>query len=418
MATKYIADRFTRTTNTEWRTKMKLFKQLLLIPALLLLFGNAEAQIAVKGETIYTMAGDPITDGVVLIKDGKIERVGAASSVNIPSNYEVHEAKVVTPGLIDAHSVVGLAGYLNQDHDQDQLETSSAIQPELRAIDAYNAREKLVHYLRDNGITTVHTGHGPGAIISGQTMIVKTAGETVDESVVVPAKMLAFTLGSNLSRAISKPGTRSKGIAMLRQELIKAQDYLEKRNSEEDYSKDLGMEALADLLEGKLTALVTVHKANDIMTALRLQEEFGFPMVLDGVAESYLVMDEIKESGFPVIVHPTMIRTGGDAKNASMETAGKLYEAGIPVAFQSGFEGYVPKTRVVLFEAGVAAANGLGKENALKMLTIDAARLLNIHDRVGSLEAGKDADIAMFDGDPLEYVTNITGVIINGEKVK
>ncbi|HBQ60765.1 MAG TPA: amidohydrolase, partial [Balneolaceae bacterium] len=100
---------------------MKLFKQLLLIPALLLLFGNAEAQIAVKGETIYTMAGDPITDGVVLIKDGKIERVGAASSVNIPSNYEVHEAKVVTPGLIDAHSVVGLSGYLNQDHDQDQI---------------------------------------------------------------------------------------------------------------------------------------------------------------------------------------------------------------------------------------------------------------------------------------------------------
>lgn len=397
---------------------MKLFKQLLLIPALLLAFNTANAQIAVKGETVYTMAGDPITDGVVLVKNGKIEAVGKASDISIPSEYEVHEAKVVTPGLIDAHSVVGLAGYLNQDHDQDQLETSNAIQPELRAIDAYNSREKLVGYLRSNGITTVHTGHGPGALISGQTMIVKTAGETVEESVVVPAKMLAFTLGNNMSREISKPGTRSKGIAMLRQTFVKAQDYLEKRNGDEDYSKDLGMEALADLLEGKLTALITAHKANDIMTALRLQEEFGFPMVIDGAAEAYLVLDEIKASGFPVIVHPTMIRTYGDAKNASMETAGKLYKAGIPVAFQSGYEGYVPKTRVVLFEAGVAANNGLGKENALKVLTIDAAKLLGIDNRVGSLEAGKDADIAMFNGDPLEYITNVTGVIINGVKVK
>ena len=399
---------------------MRSFKKLLLIPALLLAFGfnSAEAQIAVKGETVYTMAGDPITNGVVLIKNGKIERVGSASSVNIPSNYEVYEAKVVTPGLIDAHSVVGLAGHLNQEHDQDQLETSSAIQPELRAIDAYNAREALVGHLRDHGITTVHTGHGPGALISGQTMIVKTAGETVEESTIVPAKMLAFTLGNNMSGQISKPGTRSKGIAMLRQEFIKAQDYLEKRNDDEDYSMDLGMEALADLLEGKLTALVTVHKANDIMTAVRLQEEFGFPMVLDGAAESYLLIDELKEAGFPVIVHPTMIRTYGDSKNATFETAGKLYEAGIPIAFQSGYEGYVPKTRVVLFEAGVAAANGLGMENALKVLTIDAAKLLGINDRVGSLEEGKDADIAMFDGDPLEYITNVTGVIINGEKVK
>lgn len=399
---------------------MKLFKKLVLIPALLLAFSfnTAEAQIAVKGETVYTMAGDPITNGVVLIKDGKIERVGSASSVNIPANYEVHEAKVVTPGFIDAHSVVGLAGHLNQDHDQDQLETSSAIQPELRAIDAYNAREALVGHLRDHGITTVHTGHGPGALISGQTMIVKTAGETVEESMIVPAKMLAFTLGNNMSGQISKPGTRSKGIAMLRQEFIKAQDYLEKRNGDEEYSMDLGMEALADLLEGKLTALVTVHKANDIMTAVRLQEEFGFPMVLDGAAEAYLIMDELKEAGHPIIIHPTMIRTYGESKNATFETAGKLYKAGIPIAFQSGYEGYVPKTRVISYEAGVAAANGLGMENALKVLTIDAAKLLGIDNRVGSLEAGKDADVAMFDGDPLEYITNVTGVIIDGEKVK
>ncbi|SMO61574.1 amidohydrolase family protein [Gracilimonas mengyeensis] len=398
---------------------MKLIKLLVLIPALLLsAYSTTDAQIAVKGETVYTMAGDPISNGVVLIKDGKIERVGSASSINIPSNYEVYEAMVVTPGLIDAHSVVGLAGYLNVDADQDQLETSNPIQPELRAMDAYNAREALVGHLRNHGITTVHTGHGPGALISGQTMIVKTTGNTVQDALVDSTTMLAFTLGNNLSRAFSKPGTRAKGIAMLRQELIKAQDYLEKRNSDNPPSRDIGMDALADLLEGKIKALVTVHRAHDIMSAIRLQEEFGFPMVLDGVAEAYLIMDELKEAGYPIVVHPTMIRPGGDAKNASMETPGKLYEAGIPIAFQSGFEGYVPKTRVVLYEAGLAAANGLGMENALKVLTIDAAELLEIDNRVGSLEAGKDADVAMFDGDPLEYLTKVTGVIINGEKVK
>lgn len=383
-----------------------------------LLPAESEAQTAVRGETVYTMNGDPITNGVVLIRNGNIERVGSADRITIPSGYEVFEAAVVTPGLIDAHSVVGLAGHLNQDHDQDQLETSSAIQPELRAFDAYNAREALVGHLRDHGITTIHTGHGPGALISGQTMIVKTTGETVDEALVDSTTMLAFTMGDNLSGAISKPGTRSKGVAMLRQELIKARDYAEKRASDDPPSVDLGMEALADLLEGKVRALVTVHKANDIMTALRLQREFGFPMVLDGAAESYLIVDEIRKAGVPVIVHPTMMRTYGDGQNASMETAGKLHEAGIPIAFQSGYEGYVPKTRVVLFEAGVAAANGLGKENALRVLTIEAAELLGLENRVGSLERGKDADIAMFDGDPLEYTTQVTGVFIDGVKVK
>ncbi|MGB0348165.1 MAG: amidohydrolase family protein, partial [Balneolaceae bacterium] len=131
-----------------------------LLIALVFVTQTAFAQIAVKGELVYTMAGDPIENGVVLIKDGKIERVGTERRVSIPDNYEVYEAAVVTPGLIDAHTVVGLAGYLNQDDDQDQLETSNAIQPELRAIDAYNAQEPLVGHLRSLGITTIHTGHG------------------------------------------------------------------------------------------------------------------------------------------------------------------------------------------------------------------------------------------------------------------
>jgi imidazolonepropionase-like amidohydrolase len=379
------------------------------------LISHSEAQIAVKGETVYTMNGSAITNGVILINDGKIEAVGSESDVSIPGGYDVHEAKVVTPGLIDAHTVVGLAGYYNQDHDQDQLETSNAVQPELRAIDSYNAREFLVQYLNTKGMTTIHTGHGPGAVISGQTLITKTAGETVEESLIEPSKMLAMTLGSGIRRNFSSPGTRSKAVAVLRQELIKAKEYAEKRAEGEEQSRNLKSEALADLLDGEMTALVTAHTSHDIITALRIQEEFGFDMVLDGAAEAYLVIAEIKEAGVPVIIHPPMIRPSGDAKNANMETAAMLADAGIPIAFQSGYESYVPKSRIARYEAAIAAANGLGFDNAMHALTMGAAEILGIADRVGSLEEGKDADVVLFDGDPFEYVTNVQAVIINGE---
>ncbi len=379
---------------------------------------SAQAQLAVKGQTVYTMDGQAISDGVVLVSDGKIEEVGPQGSISIPDNYEVHESKVVTPGLIDAHTVVGLAGIYNQDADQDQLETSNAIQPHLRAIDAYNAREELVKFVLDKGITTVHTGHGPGALISGQTMIAKTAYNTVEEAVMDSTTMIALTLGSGVRRNFKKPGTRAKGVAMLRQKFIKAKEYAEKQNGDNGNGRDLEMEILADVLGGKVTALITAQKASDIMTALRLRDEFGFKMVLDGAAEAYLVLEEIKKSGVPVIIHPTMVRTYGDTKNASFATAAKLQEAGIPFAFQSGYEGYVPKTRIALFEAGLAVANGLPREAALRALTIDAAGILGIEQRVGSLSPGKDADLVLYDGDPFEYTTHITGVVVDGNVVK
>jgi len=371
-------------------------------------------QIAIKGETVHTSAGDPITNGVVLINDGTIERVGPESSVRIPSGYEVHEAAVVTPGFIDAHSVVGLAGIFNVDADQDQLELSSAVQPELRAIDAYNAREELVKVLRDRGVTTVHTGHGPGAVISGQTMIVKTAGSTVGEALVDSTTALAMTIGSGVRSNFDSPGTRSKAVAMLRQQLISAQEYME---GGDDQPRDLGKEALVKLLNGEIYALITAHKSYDIMTALRLQEEFGFRLLLDGAAEAYMVMDEIKEAGVPVIIHPTMMRLGGDGEHASFETAGKLADAGITVLFQSGYEGYVPKTRVVHFEAAIAVANGMDYNMAMSALTIDAARVLGIDGQTGSLERGKQADVVLFNGDPFEYTTTAERVIIDGRVV-
>jgi imidazolonepropionase-like amidohydrolase len=380
------------------------------------------AQVAVRGETVYTMAGAPIRDGVVLVRDGRIERVGPASSVAVPQGYRVLTAKVVTPGLVDAHSVVGLAGALNQPQDQDQLDKSDPIQPELRAIDAYNAGEALVEWLRGYGVTTVHTGHGPGALSSGQTMIVKTVGDDVGEALVDSATMVAFTLGSSVSGNFKSVGTRGRGMAMLRAELVKAQEYRGKiRAAGGDVTKvanrDLGLEALVRVLDRQMPALVTAQKTTEILAALRLAEEFGFRLVLDGAAESYRMVDDIRRANVPVILHPTMVRLGGDTDGATLETARRLREAGITVALQSGYEGYVPKTRVVLFEAAVAAANGLSFEDALRTVTIDAARIIGADRRVGSLEAGKDADLALFDGDPFEYTTHVCAVLVNGRVV-
>ncbi len=378
------------------------------------------AQIAIVGETMYTMAGPSIRDGVALLRAGKIERVGPASQIKIPAGYRTLRAKVVTPGLVDAHSTLGLSGYLNtpQDQDQDQVERSAPMQPELRAIDGYNAQDPLIDWARSFGVTTIHTGHGPGILMSGQTMIVKTTGKTVEDAVVNPFAMLAMTLGDGARETSGKsPGTRSKAVAMLRGELIKAQEYSHKWDKVEkgkEPSRDLHLEALARVLKGEIPLLVTVNRANDILTAIRVGREFNIRIILDGAAEADQVLNAIKASGVPVFVHPTMERASGDTENISFETASKLKAAGIPFALQTGFEGYVPKTRVLVFEAGMAAANGLSFEDALRSVTIDAARLIGQEQRIGSLEAGKDADIAMYDGDPFQYTTHCVGVLVNG----
>jgi len=385
--------------------------------------GNGLAQdLVVKANTLHTGTGEVITDGVVVIEGGLIREVGAASRVSIPDGAYVVEVPVATPGLVDARSTVGLSGAMNQPHDQDQLEGSAAIQPELRAIDAYNPRERLVEWLRQHGVTTVHTGHGPGEIISGQTLIAKTIGDTVGEAVIEPAFAISATLGEGATRHGRKsPGNRSKAVAMLREQLIKAREYGEKTSSEEGTgaSRDLALEALASVLAREMPLVVEVHRHNDIMTALRLADEFEFDLVLAGVADAQLVMDEIKAAGVPVILHPTMARAwGGSAMaNFSFTTAAKLTDAGIPVALQSGYEGYVPKTRVVLFEAGVLLGYGVSRTQALQMITLVPARILGIDDRVGSLEPGKHGDLALFDGDPFEYTSHVVGTIIEGRRV-
>lgn len=269
----------------------------------------------------------------------------------------------------------------------------------------------LVEWVRGFGVTTMHTGHGPGVLVSGQTMIVKTKGNDVQEAVINPSAMIAVTLGNGARASSGSPGTRSKMIAMLRGELLKAQNY------DPEKGTDLRMAAFKAVLDGDMRMLITVERSHDILTTLRLAEEFDIDIVLDSAAEAYLVTDQIKAAGVPVITMPTMARHGGERANATMEAGMHLRDAGIPFALQSGFEAYVPKTRVILFEAAMAAANGLSFEEALATITIDAARILGVDHRVGSLEVGKDADIAMYDGDPFEYTTHAIGVIIDGEVV-
>ncbi len=393
-----------------------------LIPAAACTFAfsvSAHAQdIAVRGDVVHTMAGAAIEDGVVVIEDGKIIAVGPSATTAIPDGFTILEAPVVTPGLIDARTVVGLAGYLNQEQDQDQLEESEAIQPQLRAIDAYNPNERLVEYLRGFGITTLHTGHGPGALISGQTMVVKTVGRTADDAVILPQAMVAANLGTwALADGGEAPGTRSSQIALLRGALLDAQQGNDDDdNEEEDEAKtpSLKTQVMREVLRGDRPLMITAHHVQDIMSALRLKEEFGIRIVIDGAAESYLITDELREAGVSVILHPPMARQYGELANASFTTGTKLREAGIPFAFQSGYEGYVPKTRVVLWEAAIAMANGLPWNDALASVTINAARIIGVDDRVGTLEVGKDGDVALFDGDPFEYTSHTTSVVIDG----
>ncbi len=420
------------------------------------------AQLAIHAKTLHTMGPQgTITDAVVVCNNGKIAAIGPAASTPIPAGMKTLSADVVTPGLIDAHSTVGLSGIYNQRHDSDQLETSSAIQPELRALDAYNPREKLIEWVRSFGVTTIHTGHAPGELISGQTIVVKTIGDTVELALIKEPGAVACTIGPDAERQGSPPGTRGKEMAMLREAFIKAREYQERRDRAEQKAKDeaskkdadrkdarpdepshdagdpndpkekekrlgqernLRHEILVRVLKGQVPLMVTANRAQDIDTALRLREEFpGIKLWLDGAAESYLLIDRLKpvvESGaVQIIIHPPMARAYGQMENASHETAAKLVSAGIPVSLQAGYEGYVPKTRVILLEAGILATRGLTFQQALATITTQPARLLGLDSRLGSIEAGKDADLALYDGDPFEYTSHCVGTVINGQVV-
>ncbi|MFO0013255.1 MAG: amidohydrolase family protein [Planctomycetota bacterium] len=379
--------------------------------------------VVVKGKKIHTVSGRIIENGAIVCVDGKIAAIGDAASVAIPEGARVHEAEVVLPGLIDVRTCVGLSGLLNASQDSDQLEASAPVQPELRAIDAYNGKDELVEYLRGYGVTTVHTGHAPGELISGQTLIAKTHGNTIEASLMVEGRAICCTLAETAKKSGKQsPGTRGKQVAMLRQLLIEAGEYRAKlakkpegTESKTEPTRNLKLEAMASVLEGKKALLITADRAQDIANALRLAEEFQIAIWLDSAAEAHELIPQIQKAQVPILLHPTMARASGERENLTMRSAAILKENKIPFAIQGGYESYVPKVRVILFEAAIASAHGLPRESAIEAITLSPAKILGIADRVGSIEVGKDADLALYDGDPLEYTTHCVGVILDGK---
>ena len=403
--------------------------------------------VAIVGKKVHTMGpAGTIDNGVVVIDEkGKIAAVGPLAATALPAGIKTLQAEVVTPGLVDARATVGLTGILNDRHSSDQVDHAGPIQPEIRALDAYNPQEPLVAWIRSFGVTTVNTGPSFGELVTGQTIIVKLAGNSVDEALIRQPGAVVANLGPEAQRPGDKaPGTRGKMMSMLRQELIRAREYADKLARYEEKQKagqagekdadhaadgdkkkdaggpparDLRLEALADVLAGKVPLFVTANRAQDIDSVLRLTEEFKFKLVLDSAAEAYVHADRIKAAGVPVVLHPQLVRYFGEFENASFETAATLTKAGIPLAIQSGFEAYVPKVRVILLEAAQAAAHGLTFEQALSTVTIQPAKILGVESRVGSLEVGKDGDAALYDGDPFEYTSHCVGTVIDGNIV-
>ena len=398
----------------------------------------AEPPLVVQAKRVLTAAGQTIENGTVVCVDGKIIAIGKTGDVAVPGGATILKCEVLMPGLVDVRTCAGLSGILNVKHDSDQLEHSSPLQPELRAIDAYNPREELVDYIRSFGVTTIHTGHAPGELMSGQTLIAKTIGNTIEKALLVDGRAIAATLAEASAKSgKASPGTRGKQMAMLRALFIEAQEFQtkqiakanpkptesngkenkEKEKETEPIARNLRLEPLVDVLAGKKALLITADRAQDIASAIRLAEEFKIRIWLDSAAESHLMIPQIKAAGISVLLHPSMARASGEKENQSFQSASKLHAAGIPFAIQGGFEAYVPKVRVVLFEAAIAAAHGLNYDAAIESITISPARILGIQDRVGSLEVGKDADLALYDGDPLEYTTHCVGVVIDGKVV-
>ena len=401
---------------------------------LLVVAGHAGAEtVVVDADRLHPGNGRVIEQGRLVIRDGRIAAVGTQASVALPSGARRLRAAAATPGLIDAQTSVGLSGLYNVQADQDADERSDPNQAGLRALDAFNPADPLVRYQLEHGVTLVQAGPGPANPIAGQAGIFRTHGGLADAMALRPVSALVFNLGEGPKATYGKdhklPVTRMGTAALLRRALLDGREYAAARGraggggffggeKKQEPERSLGREALARAAAGDLPAIFVAHRADDLLTAIRIAREYNLRFALAGASEGWLVADAIREAGAPVLVGPVMERVATpQTLNASYENAARLEQAGVRIAIRSGFESYVPKSRVVLFEAAVAAANGLGRDAALRAITQGAAEVLGVDDQLGSLEPGKLGDAVLFDGDPFEYTTHVTAVVVAGEVV-
>jgi len=376
---------------------------------------------AFVGARIIPIEGAEIENGVLVVQGGKILAVGGPGTA-IPAEAVRHDAKgkVIMPGLVDTHSHVG---------SPEGADSTAPIQPEVRVSDSLNLRSASVMKARAGGITSVNVMPGSGHLLSGQTMYLKlregstldalTMGRQPNGSYLGGMKMAN---GTNSRRATGPfPGTRAKSASLVREQFVKAQEYQRKfKEAGEDAKKrparDLALEALVEVLEGKRVVHHHTHRHDDILTVLRLSKEFGFKVVLHHLSEGWKVADEIAKSGFgsSVIVIDS---PGGklEARDLRMTTGAALEKAGALVGFHT--DDPITDSRWFLRSAALAVRAGMTRKGALEAMTLNGAKLLDLQARVGTLKAGKDADFLLLSGDPLSVYTRVEQTWVEGAKV-
>jgi imidazolonepropionase-like amidohydrolase len=381
--------------------------------------GHAQDKpIAFKGALIYTVAGKPIEKGILIVQDGKIVAVGEAG-MNVPADAQVIDAsgKVIIPGIVDTHSHIG--GPAGGDN-------SNPLNPEVRVLDAVNPESSGFKKALAGGITTVNIMPGSGHLMSGQTIYVKMReSNTIEGMLEVNEKGvyggMKMANGTNSMRGTNGfPGTRAKSAALDRELYLKAIEYKRKIDSAKGNpakmpERDLRMEALVEVLEGKRIVHFHTHKMNDILTVLRLQKEFGFRVVLHHVSEAWKVVDEIAKAGVPCSII-NIDAPGGklEAMNVSPKNCALLEKAGVAVAIHT--DDPITDSRFLIRSAAIAVREGMSKEKALEALTIAGAKMLDLGSKVGSLEKGKDADFVILSGDPFSVYTHVEQTWVEGKK--
>ena len=369
---------------------------------------------------IKTMAEQDYADGYVQIADGKIVAVGDMKDCPAPDGEVLDvQGNLVMPGIIEAHCHMGITEEKKGMEGDDCNETVDPITPQLRAIDAINPMDAAFNDALQAGITSAMIGPGSANVVGGQFVFVKTHGRCIDHMIVKAPAAMKVAFGENpkvnYSGQNKSPATRMAIAAMLREELTKAVAYQKKREKEEG-EVDFRYECWLPVLRGEIPLKAHAHRADDILTAVRIAKEFQLRMTLDHCSEGHLIMEELKEAGFPAIVGPDMAsRNKIEVQNMAFKTAGLLLGHGILTAITTDHP--VSKIQFLPICAGLAVKAGMSPEEGLRSITINAAKICGVEDRVGSLAPGKDADIAVFTGNPMEVFSRTCYTIIEGEVV-